>query len=307
MINKSNKKIVILGYGSIGKRHFRILKKYALLKNIYIFTSQKINMKNSFKNLNKLIDINPDYFIISTITSDHISKIKFIEKNFKNKIILVEKPLFKKYLNYKPKKNLYFVNYNLRFNPALVFLKNYLRRQNFFHAYIKCTSYLPDWRKNTNYIKSYSSSKKLGGGVLLDLSHELDYSNWLFGKSRIISAVNKKISNLNIKSDDYLSVILKNNKKLFINLDINFFSKHTERSITLTGDKQSINIDLINQKINFAGKKFKNITLKKINSDYTYEKTHLSILNSKFQKLCTYDEGIKTMRLIDEIKRKCLK
>ena len=307
MINKSRKKIVILGYGSIGKRHFRILKKYVPLKYIYIFTSQKINIDNSFKNLNKLIEINPDYFIISTVTSDHISKIKFIERNFSDKTILIEKPLFKNYINYKPKKNLFFINYNLRFNPALVFLKNYLHRKNFFHAYIKCTSYLPDWRKNTDYKKSYSSSKKLGGGVLLDLSHELDYCNWLFGNFRIISALNKKISNLDIKSDDYLSIILKNEKKLFINLDINFFSKNTERSIILSGDKQSVNIDLINQKIKFTGKKFKNISLKKINSDYTYEKTHLSILNSKFQNLCTYDEGMKTMRLIERIKRKCLK
>ena len=33
----------------------------------------------------------------------------------------------------------------------------------------------------SNYLKSYSASKSKGGGVLLDLSHEIDYINWLFG------------------------------------------------------------------------------------------------------------------------------
>ena len=56
----------------------------------------------------------------------------------------------------------------------------------------KCTSC------NRNYKLSYSSSKNKGGGALLDLSHELDYVQWLFGKiSKIEYAKVKKISNLN--------------------------------------------------------------------------------------------------------------
>lgn len=307
MKNFSIKKIVILGYGSIGKRHYKILKKYVLTKNIYIFTSQKLKLLNCFDDLEELKNINPDYFIISTVTSDHIFKIRFIEKYFKNKIVLIEKPLFRNYINYKPQNNSYFINYNLRFNPSLNYLKKYLKKKSFFHAYVKCSSYLPYWRVNTNYKKSYSSSKKLGGGVLLDLSHEIDYCYWLFGELKILSAINKKISNLDISSDDYLSVIFQNNKKLFVNLDVNFFSRDIERSIVISGNNFTIKVDLLNQKI-FISDIYENkkISLKKINSDYTYTQTHLSILNKRYDKLCSYEDGMITMKLINNI-QKCQK
>ena len=32
-----------------------------------------------------------------------------------------------------------------------------------------------------DYMKSVSASEKLGGGVLLELSHEIDFVNYLFG------------------------------------------------------------------------------------------------------------------------------
>lgn len=307
MKNLSIQKIVIFGYGSIGKRHYKILKKYILAKNIYIFTSQKLNLLNCFADLEELKNINPDYFIISTVTSDHIFKIRFIEKYFNNKIVLIEKPLFRNYINYKPQNNSYFINYNLRFSPSLNYLKKYLMKKKYFHAYVKCSSYLPNWRVNTNYKKSYSSSKELGGGVLLDLSHEIDYCYWLFGELKILSAINKKISNLDISSDDYLSVIFKSNKKLFVNLDINFFSRDIERSIVISGNNFSIKADLLNQIIFISDiNKNKRISLKKISSDYTYTQTHLSILNNRFDKLCTYEDAMITMKIIKNI-QKCQK
>ena len=38
--------------------------------------------------------------------------------------------------------------------------------------------------EKTNYTKSVSAQKKLGGGVLLELSHELDYLKWIFKNLR---------------------------------------------------------------------------------------------------------------------------
>ena len=56
---------------------------------------------------------------------------------------------------------------------------------NLLSVNIYAGSYLPQWRKNSNYIKSYSAFKNKGGGVELDLSHEIDYVTWLFGKFKI--------------------------------------------------------------------------------------------------------------------------
>ena len=94
---KSNKIALIIGYWSIGKKHYASLKKILSDKNVYILSRRNLNIKNSFTNLKKIFELNPDYIVICVETSKHEYYLKYIIKNFKNKIILVEKPLFKKF------------------------------------------------------------------------------------------------------------------------------------------------------------------------------------------------------------------
>ena len=77
-----NKSVLILGYGSIGRRHANILSKLVKKKNITILTNQKLSNFRTIKNLQSLNKINPYYIVICNPTSDHINKIKYIEKNF---------------------------------------------------------------------------------------------------------------------------------------------------------------------------------------------------------------------------------
>src|SRR5690606_29956228 len=77
------------------------------------------------------------------------------------------------------------VAYNLRFMPSAIRLKELLTEQivgRIHSVSIEVGQYLPDWRPATDYRKNVSACKKLGGGVLLELSHELDYLTWLFGE-----------------------------------------------------------------------------------------------------------------------------
>ena len=118
-----NKSVLISGYGSIGRRHAYILSRLVKRKNLTILTKQKLTNFQTIKNIKALNRINPHYIVISNPTSDHINKVKFIERNFNNKTILVEKPLFSKPNKINIKKNKLFVGYNLRFNPIINFLK----------------------------------------------------------------------------------------------------------------------------------------------------------------------------------------
>ncbi len=171
-------KVLIVGLGSAGKRHATILKNKFKISNIY-FLTKKRNQSNSIKSNLEIKKINPDYIIIANPTSEHFKVLKFLEKNFSGKIILVEKPLYEKFRNLNIRKNKVFVAYQLRFHPVILKLKELSKSQKLFNINVIANSYLPDWRK-TNYRYSYSSKKKEGGGVLLDLSHELDYINWIF-------------------------------------------------------------------------------------------------------------------------------
>jgi predicted dehydrogenase len=197
-------KVLIIGLGSIAKKHISSLMELIPDVKIYAFRS----VKNSANVLNviNIYDFNDtpndvDFIIISNPTSLHANTIEqFL--NF-NAPIFIEKPIFDKIetnsslVNLIQEKNLKtYIACNLRFHPAIVFLKNYLqnssKRINEVNVY--CGSYLPEWREATNYIDSYSAKSSLGGGVHLDLIHELDYCIWLFGFPIKHSSVKRKVS-----------------------------------------------------------------------------------------------------------------
>ena len=117
------KKILIIGLGSIGKRHAKILSNLGLVRQIAILTSQKqIKFKKTIY-IKKINEFDPDFIFVCSKTSDHYLDILNIEKNFKNKIVLVEKPLLSKYVKINLSKNRYFIGYNLRFHPVVNFIK----------------------------------------------------------------------------------------------------------------------------------------------------------------------------------------
>ena len=129
-----NKIALIIGFGSIGRKHFSIIKKLNIFKKIYILTKQKkkLNIISSLKDLNF---IKPSYIIISSRTNMHFSQLKILERKIKNSYILVEKPLFEKKKLLNVTQNKVFVGYNLRFHPVLIFLKKFLRKKKFFYKY----------------------------------------------------------------------------------------------------------------------------------------------------------------------------
>src|SRR2546421_323520 len=69
-------------------------------------------------------------------------------------------------------------------------------------AEVRTASWLPGWRPGRDYRATYSASRALGGGVLRDMSHELDYPSWLFGPWRRLTALGGHLSPLEIESDD---------------------------------------------------------------------------------------------------------
>lgn len=299
-----NRSVLISGYGSIGRRHASILSKIVDKKNITILTQQKLSNFRTIKKLKALNEIDPHYIVISNPTSDHINKVRFIEKNFKNKLVLIEKPLFSKSNEVKIKKNKYYVGYHLRFNPIINFLKKKIKSKKIWSVNIFCGSYLPSWRNNIHYSKSSSAKKKLGGGVLLDLSHELDYIQWLFGKMEIEYCKSKKLSNLNIETDDFLNLSAKTKKVPSIQITLNYFTRKRTRQIFIDGKNISLQADLIRKNVvYYNGSKKKIYNFKNFDKNFDYKKQHLAILKKKFtDKLCTFKEGKQLVYLVNKIR-----
>ena len=300
-----NMKILIIGYGSIAKRHFLIIKKNFKFAKLYILSRRKIKADNAIilKSREEIKKIKPDYVIIASETNKHYSDLIFLEKNLKNINILVEKPLFHKKKKINVKKNNIYVGYNLRFHPGVLFLRKLLIKNNPIDIKIITNSYLPNWR-NDKYSSSYSANKKKGGGVILDLSHEVDLALWLFGEIKISFVRFGKQSNLKISSEDNLKLFGKIKNANFY-LDLSYYSKNEIRNIYIDTNKNSLFLDLKNNLIKINNTK-KNFFPDDINQSYL--NMHEAIILKKNAKyLCKIDQGRKVLDVITRIKKFKLK
>ena len=139
--------------------------------------------------------------------------------------------------------------------------------------------------------------------MLLELSHEIDYVQWIFKKIRKINhATNKKNSNLKIDTEDCVSIIGKTDLTDFI-IDLNYFSLYLQRLVIINGNDFTLKGDLIYNSVEIFKKNKKKVIKFKINKNYTYNLQHKSLLNNNYKNSCTYKQGIKLMLLIDKIRK----
>ena len=168
-----------------------------------------------------------------------------------------------------------------------------------------CKSYLPTWRKR-EFNKTYSGKKEFGGGVLLELSHELDYIQYLFGKCNILFKNLKKTTNKNLNFKDSALIIAKTKDKNIVLIDLDLFSYKNIRKIEIRTKKIIYECDLNNNIIYKNYKNNKTIVIKNKNNDfdinYTYIDEIRSFLTNK-KHLPKFYDGINTLRLIEEIEK----
>jgi predicted dehydrogenase len=248
-------KVLIIGLGSIAKKHISSLIE--LIPDVKIYAFRSVKNSANVLDVTNIYDFNDapndvDFIIISNPTSLHANTIEQI-LNF-NAPIFIEKPIFDKIetnsslVNLIQEKKLKtYIACNLRFHPAIVFLKNYLQNSNkrINEVNVYCGSYLPEWRETTNYIDSYSAKSSLGGGVHLDLIHELDYSTFLFGYPLKHSSIKRKVSQLQIDSMDYCSYNLFY-ENFNLSIILNYFRVKPKRQIEIVFEDDIFTCDLLN-------------------------------------------------------------
>ncbi len=296
-------KVLIIGFGSIGKRHNEVLLKFPQIQTIDLVTKQNIEDKICYKSLEVVDNINQyDYFIIASETNKHFEQLQFLEKNVKNKLIFCEKPLFESKRNLKIKNNKIFVGYVLRFHPLLEKLKEFIKNENVILVNAKCGQYLTSWRPSTDYKNCYSAKKDEGGGVLLDLSHEIDYVQWLCGQISEIKSYQVKISDLEINSDDLTMLIGKTYKDILVNISIDYISKNTHRRLFVETFEHTYELDFISAKLTKKNKtRLEEIfSFSNLERNSMFEKMHLDIFN-KQQNICTFEEALEVMETISTI------
>ena len=288
----------------MGQKHSRYLSNLIGKDNVFVLTNQEEIKFPRIDSLNEINALDPDYIIISSDTSSHFSHIKEIDLRLSKKIVLVEKPLFSSYEDFLPSNNTYLVGYNLRFHPLISFIREEIKQEKVISFDISCNSFLPNWRKNVNYEQSSSASVESGGGVLLDLSHELDYLRYIFGDVKHLFSRNLKLSNLEIETDDYLIFIGETKDKVLFTINLSYFSKKEVREIKIETEERTIFLDLVDCKmVSYFVDKDPEEVKKEFSINNTYIQQHQDILKGDFSTVCSYAEGLEVMSLIDKIQK----
>lgn len=292
-----NKNVLIIGYGSIGRRHARNLLDLGITP--YILTGHPDGLRAGFSDdLGSFKNKNIEYCIISSATARHLDDLKRCVKSLSNvKKILVEKPLECSYLRGREIKNIVkkrnleiFVGYNLRFMRVFSSIAEFIKRQKNHIRIVEAVAGqdLRQWRPLRDLRQSYSASRKSGGGVDLDLSHEVDYILWLFGnkfKNKYIYRA--KISNLDIDSPDIFKMEL-DYKRFIVSITLDYIRNPKERYINIICDNgDALHYDLAALKTDME------------NSYINMLKVFLGIDKKGLAKLCSVRQGLDVLRTIE--------
>ena len=288
---------LVIGYGSIGKRHAATLTDLSC--QVSLVTQQIIPQYPCYQSVeNALAAEKIDYIVIANATNLHEYTLVFVLNTGYTGKILVEKPLFSNpnNINVKNTDNI-FVGYNLRFNETLSQLKRLLADEQLISFSARVGQYLPTWRSNIDYRNSCSAKKKEGGGVLRDLSHELDYATWICGDAEMVTALGGKFSELEIDSDDTYSILKRTQKCPSVIIHLDYLSRIVCRQVHAQTTKHTYFADLINHILLIDDRK---IQCQNVN---TYKKQHTAVLTGDSKALCSYEHGNKIVQLINMIEQ----
>jgi len=316
------KKILIVGYGSIGKRHVENLlneSDYEILictkqKNLK-FRNKRIKIYNSLK---RCLDEKPSIGFITNETSLHVQTAIELAKN--NLDLFLEKPLSNSKKNIhklkkivKENKLIVQMGYQFRFHKCIQKIHQLILQKKIgkiISVQIENNSYLPDWHPYEDYTKSYASKEKLGGGIILTQIHELDYLYWFFGKPKSIFSVTGKFSDLKLSVDDFSTSIIEFKHKIIAEVHLDFFQGPDFKSCKIKGTNGIIywNSDL-NQVKYFNNKKRKWEILLKLNNFQRNQmyideiKDFLISIKERKKTNNDLDDGIVSMNMALAIKK----
>lgn len=251
-------RILIVGLGSIGTRHLGLARELNPDADIRVLRHQTCDhipkfADGCFSSLEQAIDFSPQLSVIANPAPFHMPVAIALAKSGSH--LLIEKPLaaslsdVPQLLAIAGQKNLVLLTgYNLRFLPALQRFRRLLHEGMVGRVLsVRCEvgQYLPAWRPDSDYRSGVSARRDLGGGALLELSHELDYLRWIFGEVRWVRASLSKQSALQIDVEDTAHLILgfasaQAPDQLVGTVTLDFIRHDTTRQCTVIGESGSL-------------------------------------------------------------------
>jgi len=255
------KHILIVGTGSVGKRHLRIAREQFPNAEINVLGRRLVSEIPKFSSgylttIEEAIQYAPQIAVIANPSTFHIPIAQELAKTGAH--LLIEKPIssasdgvLELIVTCKEHNCVLQVGYNLRYLPSMQNFRELLHAGvigNLLSVRCEVGQYLPTWRPENDYRVGVSANKDLGGGVLLELSHELDYLQWIFGDVDWVRANLTRQSSLEIDVEDSAHLTLgfkskMSKRQLIGTLNMDFIRHDQTRICTAIGSKGSLRWD----------------------------------------------------------------
>lgn len=293
--------IGVIGLGSIGKRHLRNLRKLFPQANLLSVSAsghssppeQALSLT-----LTELIEQKPDFVIVASPASLHLQHTQALLAAAIP--VLVEKPLTaseeqsKQFMQLLAKypNAIIDVGYCLRHLPAAQLLQKIISSEQLGKLYTviaEVGQYLPQWRPNTDYRETVSAQAALGGGALLELSHELDYLYWLFGPLQLRYARNRQSGLLQLDVEDISELVLESGDNVCCLVHLDFIQQTAKRQCSIIAAKGRLEWDLITNTITLL----QNNQVQTLYQDLHYDKNnmYLAMIQAFWHKVQRQDHS----------------
>ena len=315
-------RIAVIGLGNIAKRHRSNIKKMFPEADIIAMSASGrapselvCNADYIVSNIQNIIDYTVDMVIIASPAPFHaMHAIPLIEAGIP---VLIEKPVTTSVQDAKSiikAKSKYQVNagvgYCLKYLSSALFVKKFIesgRAGKVINANIEIGQYLPDWRPNTDYKKSVSAVHSLGGGVLFELSHDIDYAQWLFGKLEIEHALIRNTGELGIEVEDVADILATSQSGCIVSLHLDFLQRKASRKCKIISSKGALVWDLIKNQVVWADETGESVLF----SDELWDRNnmYLNMISdfnnkNKSDSFSSIESSLSVVELITDLKTK---
>ncbi|MEQ4676700.1 Gfo/Idh/MocA family oxidoreductase [Providencia vermicola] len=315
--------IAVIGLGNIASRHRRNLKFLFPDAKIYAMSaSGRIPAENIsdcdklVTSIDELILEDVQFVIIASPATFHsLHAIPLIKENIP---VLIEKPVTSTLKDAKKLQEIadkystpIAVGYCLRYLTSAQAIKKIIEAQqigSLSYVNIEIGQYLPDWRPDKDYRSCVSANSKLGGGALLELSHEIDYTQWLLGTLHLQYAILQCSEQLNLDVEDNVNILATTSDNTIVNIHLDFLQRKAYRHCRFVGTTGSLEWDLIKNEIILTTQN--QITTLYSEPEWDKNNMYLKMLldfiekiNGRKNQSVTLSESIKTIQFIENIKK----
>lgn len=254
MVNR----VLIVGLGSSGQRHLRLVRELLPNSDIRVLPSRLGTLSNeyldgTFLSVDDAIAFDPQIAVIANPASLHIALAQALAESGTH--LFIEKPMSDSLKGISrlletcsSQETVLQVGYNLRFLSSLQRFRELLKEDVVGKVLsVRCEvgQYLPSWRPDIDYRQSVSAHQELGGGALLELSHEIDYLRWIFGEVEWVRATLSRQSELEIDVEDSAHLTMgftnqSDGQQLVGVVDLDFIRRDRTRLCTAIGENGTL-------------------------------------------------------------------